>query len=117
VTKQDDVASIKEVVSRRYKRLIKEKTQLPDLIIIDGGIGQINAAQTAIKSLALKIPIISLAKKNEEIYFPNLLTPIQLNKNKKIMLFLRKIRDTAHNYSIRYNRKRREMKSRVQFKS
>lgn len=113
---QNDVASMGEVITRRYKRLIQENLQLPDLIVVDGGIGQVSASKISLKNLGLKIPIIGLAKKNEEIYFPDEITPRRFNKNSKMMIFLRRIRDSAHNFSIRYSRKRRQMRIREEFK-
>jgi excinuclease ABC subunit C len=113
---QNDTASIGEVITRRYKRLMLEKHQFPDLIVVDGGIGQVSAAKISLKNLGLKIPIIGLAKKNEEIYFPDETTPRKFNKNRKMMILLRRIRDSAHKFSIRYSRKRRQMRIREEFK-
>jgi excinuclease ABC subunit C len=113
---QDDIASIKEAVTRRYRRLINEMTLLPDLIVIDGGVGQATAAEAALKSLSLEIPIIGLAKKREEIFLPNELVPRRFDINSGMMLLLRRIRDAAHKFSISYNRKRRQMKVREEFK-
>ncbi|MGE5556478.1 MAG: excinuclease ABC subunit UvrC [Methanocella sp.] len=113
---QDDFASMKEVVTRRYKRQLEEKNPLPDLVVIDGGPGQVHAAQVALEQLGLKLPIIGLAKEHEEIYFPNDPTPHTFNKNSRMMLLLRKIRDATHEFSLGYNRKRREMKIREEFK-
>jgi excinuclease ABC subunit C len=116
VVGQDDFASINEVVTRRYKRLQEEKTLMPDLIIIDGGLGQVNAAQMALHSLNLNIPMIGLAKENEEIYKPNTQTPLKLDRNSRMMLLIRQIRDATHDFSLGYNRKRREMQIRNEFK-
>jgi excinuclease ABC subunit C len=117
VTGQDDFASIKEAVTRRYRRLQEEKTPpMPDLIIIDGGLGQVKTAQIALDSLKLNIPLIGLAKENEEIYKPNTQIPIQLDKNSRMMLLIRQIRDATHDFSLGYNRKRREMQIRDEFK-
>lgn len=112
---QDDFASMKEVVTRRYKRQLEEKNPLPDLVVIDGGPGQVHAAQVALEQLGLKLPIIGLAKEREEIYFPNDPTPHTFDKNSRMMLLLRKIRDAAHEFSLGYNRKRREMQIREEF--
>jgi excinuclease ABC subunit C len=112
---QDDFASMNEVVTRRYKRLQEEDAQMPDLIIIDGGPGQVSAAQAALNALKLKISMIGLAKENEEIYKPNEQTPIQLDKNSRMMLLIRQIRDATHDFSLGYNRKRREMQMRDEF--
>jgi excinuclease ABC subunit C len=113
---QDDFAAVHEVVNRRYKRQIEEKANLPDLIVIDGGPGQVHAAKTALDSLGLQLPLIGLAKEREEIYLPNDATPRSFDKNSRMMLLLRKIRDATHDFSLGYNRKRREMKIREEFK-
>ncbi len=113
---QDDFAAVNEVVARRYKRQIEEKNQLPDLIIIDGGPGQVNAAKHALQTLGLQLPLIGLAKEHEEIYLPDEAGPRNFDKNSKMMLLLRKIRDAAHDFSVGYNRKRRQMKIREEFK-
>jgi len=117
VVGQDDFASMNEVVSRRYKRLLEEEAQMPDLIIIDGGPGQVRAAQSALKSLGVNIALIGLAKENEEIYFPDKPEPVRLDKSSRMMLLLRQIRDATHDFSLGYNRKRREMKLREEFSS
>jgi excinuclease ABC subunit C len=113
---QDDFASVNEVVLRRYKRLVDEKTQLPDLVLIDGGPGQVSAAKAALQTLGLQLPLIGLAKEHEEIYLPDESAPRTFDKNSRMMLLLRKIRDAAHDFSLGYNRKRRQMKIREEFK-
>jgi excinuclease ABC subunit C len=113
---QDDFASMNEVVTRRYKRQLEEKGQLPDLVMIDGGPGQVHAAKVALEKLGLKLPLIGLAKEREEIYFPEDPAPVSFDKNSRMMLLLRKIRDATHEFSIGYNKKRREMKLREEFK-
>ena len=115
--KQDDFMAMAEAVTRRYKRIKNEKGEYPDLILIDGGLGQLNASLKSLKALGLKIPIISLAKENEEIYTPNDKVPMQFDKNSKMMLLLREIRDSVHNFVLGYNKKRREMKLREEFKN
>ncbi|MFH1442647.1 MAG: excinuclease ABC subunit UvrC, partial [Candidatus Micrarchaeota archaeon] len=132
---QDDFASMNEVVGRRYRGLMESIAQLagsvagnakmpgsqgfhaqfPDLILIDGGPGQVTAAKNALKSLGLQIPLIGLAKKYEEIYLPDETAPRKFDKMSRMMLLLRKIRDEAHRFSISYNKKRREMKLRGEF--
>jgi excinuclease ABC subunit C len=116
-TGQDDFAAMNEVVTRRYKRLTQEKAQLPDLVVVDGGLGQVTAAQSALKSLGLQIPLIGLAKEHEEIFLPNETTPLRFDKSKRMMLLLRQIRDETHNFAISYNRKRRQMKMKEEFKT
>ncbi len=116
VVGQDDFAAINEVVTRRYKRLIEEQGRLADLIVVDGGPGQVNAAKSALQSLGLQVPLVGLAKEKEEIYFPDDPVPLHFDKNSRMMLVLRRIRDATHEFSVGYNRKRREMKMRDEFK-
>ena len=113
---QDDFASMNEVVSRRYKRLVEEKTALPDLVLIDGGPGQVSAAKAALEKWGLKLPLIGLAKEREEIYLPDNSEALSFDKNSRMMLLLRRIRDAAHDFSLGYNLKRRQMKTREEFK-
>jgi excinuclease ABC subunit C len=117
VTGQDDFAAINEVVTRRYKRLTQEKAQLPDLVVVDGGPGQVTAAQSALKSLGLQLPLIGIAKEHEEIFLPDEPTPLRFGKSKRMMLLLRQIRDVTHDFAIGYNRKRRQMKMKEEFKT
>ena len=103
----DDFLSIYEVVHRRYKRLINEKRKLPNLILIDGGKGQLNSAIKALKDLKIKnIAIIGLAKRLEEIYLPNNSEPQSIAKDSPSLLLLRRIRDEAHRFAITHHRKR-----------
>jgi excinuclease ABC subunit C len=113
---QDDFAAVNEVVTRRYKRLTEEKAQMPDLILIDGGPGQVSAAKSALQALGLQLPLIGLAKEREEIYLPDESSPRCFDKSSRMMLLLRRIRDASHEFSLGYNRKRREMKIREEFK-
>jgi excinuclease ABC subunit C len=108
-TGQDDFAAMAEVVNRRYKRLKEEEKSMPDLIIIDGGLGQLNAAINVLKSIDLQIPIISLAKRDEEIYLPFEDFPRKYLINSPMMLLIRQIRDSVHNFVLSYNIKKREM--------
>jgi excinuclease ABC subunit C len=112
---QDDFASMLEAVTRRYRHLINEESPLPDLVVVDGGAGQVSSAKFALKSLGLQIPLIGLAKKQEEIFLPDEPLPRKFKKNSRMMLLLRRIRDAAHNFSIRYSRKRKQMKTREEF--
>ena len=100
----DDTAAIAEVVKRRYNRLKKEEKELPDLIIIDGGCGQLNYALKELEKLNVKIPIISIAKKYEEIYIPGYIQSLRLEKKDKALHFIQEIRDEAHRFAIKYNR-------------
>jgi excinuclease ABC subunit C len=107
----DDTAAIAEVVRRRYTRLKKEDAEMPNLIIIDGGRGQLNYALMELEKLNVKIPIISIAKKFEEIYIPGYMQPLRLAKKDKALQFIQEIRDEAHRFAIKYNRllRRKEM--------
>lgn len=111
VQAQDDFASIAEIVRRRYTRLLEEKKELPNLIIIDGGKGQLHAALKEIEKLNIQIDIIALAKKLEEIYIPGLSHSILLEENSKALLLLKKIRDEAHRFAISYHRLKRSKKA------
>ncbi|MCF7798401.1 excinuclease ABC subunit UvrC [Candidatus Woesearchaeota archaeon] len=102
--RNDDFAAMAEVVTRRYKRLKEERQPFPDLIIIDGGAGQLSASLEALKHLDIKIPIIGLAKKHEEIYIPGAEKPLRLSKSNKGLQLLQNIRDEAHRFAITYNR-------------
>lgn len=103
----DDFASIAEVVGRRYSRLLDEEKPLPDLIMIDGGKGQLSAAFAVLKELGVKTPVISLAKREEEVFIPGLADPIPIKKNEKASLYLQEIRDEAHRFAITFNRELR----------
>ncbi len=100
----DDVAAIREVVHRRYARITKENGEFPDLVIIDGGKGQLHAAGDALADLNLRIPLISVAKREEEIFIPQFPHPLPIKKNEKVSLFIQEIRDEAHRFAITYNR-------------
>ncbi len=101
----DDFASIAEVVRRRYSRLLEDKHEMPDLIIIDGGgKGQLSSAFQELRKLRVKVPIISIAKREEEIYVPGLKSPLPIKKDEKASLFVQEIRDEAHRFAINYNR-------------
>ncbi len=105
----DDFQTMREGVFRRYRRLLNEKSPLPDLLIIDGGIGQLNAALDSLERLNLrgKIPIIGIAKKLEEIYFPDDDTPIHLDKRSETLRLIQQLRDEAHDYGLGKHRDRR----------
>ena len=115
VAGQDDFAAIHEAVSRRYKRLLGEKLSMPNLVIVDGGKGQVTAANLALKSLGLGLTLIGLAKEHEEIYLPYEDAPRRFDSNSRMMLLLRQIRDATHNFAVSYNRKRRQMQMRTEF--
>jgi excinuclease ABC subunit C len=105
VKRIDDYSSISEVVKRRYTRQLKEGKPLPDLILIDGGKGQVNIAKSTLDNLRLSnIPIIGLAKRLEEIYLPEKSEPIILPRDSVALTLLRKIRDEAHRFAVTYHR-------------
>jgi len=103
VTGRDDFAMIGEVIKRRYYRLLEEHSELPDLILIDGGKGQLNAAMKSLESLGLKLPCISLAKENEEVYMPKNKNPIMIPKNQSSLKILQHARDESHRFGVAYN--------------
>ncbi len=105
----NDFASMKEVVSRRYRRLIDEQVPLPDLIIVDGGKGQLSSACEALKELQIygKIPIAGIAKKLEEIYYPEDPFPLLISKKSPGLLLIQQIRDEAHRFAITFHRQKR----------
>ncbi len=104
----DDFSSMKEVVERRYARLLREDKKLPDLILIDGGKGQLNAAFEVLELLGIEdIPIIGLAKREEEIFRPGEKDPITLPHHTPTLQLLQRIRDEAHRFAVSYHRKLR----------
>lgn len=105
----DDFASMKEIVGRRYKRLLDEAGPLPNLILIDGGKGQLSHACESLKELDLygKIPIVGIAKKLEEIYYPEDPIPLHINKKSPGLLLLQYVRDEAHRFAITFHRQKR----------
>jgi excinuclease ABC subunit C len=104
----DDFATMREVVFRRYSGLIRRNEKMPDLVLIDGGKGQLGAAFSALEELQLKIPIVSLAKKNEEIYFPHKDKPLVLSRHNAALRLLQSVRDEAHRFAVSFHRKLRE---------
>lgn len=110
VTSPDDFASMKEVVYRRYSRLINENKSLPNLIVIDGGKGQLSSSVKSLKELGInkKVTIIGIAKRLEEIYFPNESTPLYIDKKSESLKLIQKLRDEAHRFSLRQYRNRRD---------
>jgi excinuclease ABC subunit C len=110
VEQQDDYAMMREVVKRRYGRLKKEASPMPDLILIDGGPGQLGSALDALRLLGLSIPTISIAKKEEEIFMPGKKRPLILPKKSNALKLLQRCRDEAHRFAIAYHRKRRSKK-------
>jgi excinuclease ABC subunit C len=105
----NDFATMKEVVSRRYDRLIKEKEPLPQLVIIDGGKGQLGAAMEAINELGLggKMTLVGLAKNVEELFFAGDQESLKLDYNGEVLHFIRRIRDEVHRFGITFHRAKR----------
>ena len=110
VTSPDDFASMREVVFRRYSRLLNEKKSLPNLIIIDGGKGQLSSSVSSLKELGVydDVTIIGIAKRLEEIYFSGESTPIYIDKKSESLKLIQKLRDEAHRFSLRQYRNRRD---------
>ncbi|NHJ03385.1 MAG: excinuclease ABC subunit UvrC [Candidatus Heimdallarchaeota archaeon] len=104
---QDDFASMKEVIRRRFTGKLANKDPLPDLILIDGGLGQVNSAKSVLNEINLNIPLIGLAKEFEEIYFPGNSNPTVLNDRSEGLKLLQNIRDEAHRFAISFHRKKR----------
>jgi excinuclease ABC subunit C len=109
----DDFLSMRETITRRFEEAKKGNSAFlpePDLLLIDGGLGQVNAVYMIVQEMQVDIPVRGLAKRNEEIYFPGRSTPLKLNHRDAGLLLLRHIRDEAHRFAITYNRKRRNSK-------
>jgi excinuclease ABC subunit C len=108
----DDFASMREVVTRYFQRRIAEEKPLPDLIVIDGGKGQLSAAYEALNALGLgDKPLISLAKREEEVFVWGRSDPIRMSRRSPALRLLQQLRDEAHRFAITYNRKRRTMRT------
>ena len=105
----DDFQSMYEVVSRRYSRLVKEDKSLPNLIVIDGGKGQLSKAKEALTDLGIygQIPVIGIAKRLEEIYFPEDKYPVHISKKSVSLRLLQHLRDEAHRFAITFHRLKR----------
>jgi len=105
----DDFASMKEIVGRRYKRIMEEEGEYPQLIIVDGGKGQLSSACEALQELGLygKIPIVGIAKRLEEIYYPDDSLPLLISKKSPALLLIQRIRDEAHRFGITFHRLKR----------
>jgi excinuclease ABC subunit C len=114
VTGVDDFASMREVVSRRYKRLLEDKKPFPSLILIDGGLGQLHAAYQALEAIGVTLqPLASIAKREEIIYVHGQESdPVVLDRRSPVLHLVQKIRDESHRFAVTYHRKRREMRDR-----
>ncbi|MFQ5572613.1 MAG: excinuclease ABC subunit UvrC [Nitrosopumilaceae archaeon] len=106
---RDDYAMIGEVIKRRYYRVKNENSNLPNLILIDGGKGQLNAALSSLKMVNLNVPCISLAKENEEVFVPKRKNSILIPKNQSSLQILQYARDEAHRFGVAYNRNLRKI--------
>ncbi|MBQ2080946.1 MAG: excinuclease ABC subunit UvrC [Treponema sp.] len=109
----DDFQSMREATSRRYSRLVNEEKPLPDLILIDGGIGQVNAVDAVLKSLDLDIPITGLAKRDEEIWRPHATEPVCLPKRSDALRLLQRVRDETHRFATSRNQELRTKENTV----
>jgi excinuclease ABC subunit C len=109
----NDFASMHEIVTRRYRRLLDDHKTLPDLIVIDGGKGQLSAACQALKELGIYglVPIVGIAKRLEEIFYPEDELPLLINKKSEGLMLLQRIRDEAHRFAITFHRDQRSRKS------
>jgi excinuclease ABC subunit C len=108
----DDFASMREVVTRYFTRRLDEQKPLPDLVVVDGGKGQLSSAREALEAVNLsRLPTISLAKRDEEIFIPGRSESLRLSKRSPALRMLQRMRDEAHRFAITYNRKRRSMRT------
>jgi excinuclease ABC subunit C len=107
----DDFAAIAEAVGRRYRRLRDESKPLPDLVLIDGGVGQLNAAMAALDSLGVDLPLAALAKREEELWLPAKSEPLRMDRSDPAHLVLRETRDEAHRFALTRQRARRSKKT------
>ncbi|MDE6249362.1 MAG: excinuclease ABC subunit C, partial [Paramuribaculum sp.] len=104
----DDFASMKEVLTRRYTRLVEEGKELPQLIVVDGGKGQLSAAVEALDAMGLRgtIAVVGIAKRLEEIYFPGDSVPLYIDKNSESLRVVQHLRDEAHRFGITHRNRR-----------
>jgi excinuclease ABC subunit C len=109
---QDDYAAIHQVITRYFTRRQQEGSALPDLVVIDGGKGQLNAARDAVAALGLGgLPLISLAKRDEEVFLPDQSEPLRLSRRSPSLRLLQRARDEAHRFGVTYSRKRRTQRT------
>jgi excinuclease ABC subunit C len=110
----DDFAAMREVVGRRYRRIVEEKRPMPSLILVDGGLGQLHAAAEALEELGLTTqPLASIAKREEIIYlYGQENEPVVLERRSPVLHLIQRVRDESHRFAIAYHRKRREMRDR-----
>ena len=105
----DDFASMREVISRRYSRLVQEDQELPQLLIVDGGKGQVTSALEALDSIGLsgQMAVVGIAKRLNEVYFPGDSVPLYIDKNSETLHVIQRLRDEAHRFAITFHRKQR----------
>jgi excinuclease ABC subunit C len=103
----DDFAAMREVVHRRYSRLLRENKELPDLVLIDGGIGQVNAARGVLDELGVSCDVVGLAKRDEELWLPHASEPVRLSKRSEALKVLQFVRDETHRFATTFNQKLR----------
>jgi excinuclease ABC subunit C len=102
----DDFESMREAVARRYTRQLNENRELPDLILIDGGKGQVSAAESMLKALEIQeVPLVGLAKKNEELYLPGRAEPLRLPRSSEALHILQAVRDEAHRFATTFHKR------------
>lgn len=112
LTQPDDFASMRQAVERRYRRQLEEIGEMPDLILIDGGRGQLNAAIAALAELGVEeTPIVGLAKREEEIYMPDAPEPLKLGRDDAGLRLLQQVRDEAHRFAVSRHRRRRSART------
>ncbi|NIM91557.1 MAG: excinuclease ABC subunit UvrC [Candidatus Aminicenantes bacterium] len=112
VTGPNDVASLQEVIRRRYERVLREQKNLPELILVDGGKGQLSAARLALQGLGVdNIPVVSLAKREEILYTPSRKEGLRLDRTSSALKLIQNIRDEAHRFAIAFHRQRRKKRS------
>jgi excinuclease ABC subunit C len=107
----DDFAAIAEAVTRRYRRLRDEGAGMPDLVLIDGGMGQLNAAMAALDALGLELAMAGLAKREEEVWLPGASEPLRLDPSDPAHQVLRQARDEAHRFAVSRHRRRRTQRT------
>jgi excinuclease ABC subunit C len=111
---QNDFAMMHEIVTRRYSRAHNSQDiqcSLPDLIVIDGGKGQLGSAISALRKVGLEIPCISIAKENEVVYSPKLVSPVLIPRKAQSLKLIQHIRDEAHRFGLAYNRQLRSLRN------
>jgi len=106
--KPNDVKAMSEVVTRRYSGSLAKKMELPDLVMVDGGLAQVNAAERALAAAGIDRPAIGLAKREEEIYFPGRSKPLRLPREAAALRLLQRVRDEAHRFAITFHRAKRQ---------